>query len=227
MKAAYFSTLRDVALMPGTLKWLEAVWRQDERVPGLTLAEPDYVTLAKELAVRAVPGWQRILAQQIQRTLNPDRKARLEFVVPALSSNPATRAAFFASLKDVSNRRHEAWVLDAVSYLNHPLRAGQSIKYIRPSLELLQEIQRTGDIFFPKRWVDATLSGHRSPSAAGIVRTFVETLPRDYPDRLRRIVLSSADGLFRAGRPGPVQPAKIAASYRADGRAVAKTRSMS
>jgi len=72
------------------------------------------------------------------------------------------------------------------------------VKYVRPSLELLADIQRTGDIFFPKRWMDGTLSGHRSPEAARIVRSFVDRLPTSYPDRLRRIVLSSADDLFRA-----------------------------
>jgi len=122
------------------------------------------------------------------------------------------RGAFFESLRDVGNRRREAWVLDAVSYLHHPVRAAASVRYIRPSLELLQEIQRTGDIFFPKRWVDVTLGGHRSPAAAEIVQTFLDQIPLDYPDRLRRIVLSAADGLFRASRP-PTQPAKIALRF--------------
>ena len=31
---------------------------------------------------------------------------------------------------------------------------------------MLREIQRTGDIFFPKRWTDTTLGGHSSASAA-------------------------------------------------------------
>ena len=48
-------------------------------------------------------------------------------MTPALSSDPAARDAFFVSLKDVSNRRHEAWVLDGISYLHHPLRAAQSV----------------------------------------------------------------------------------------------------
>jgi aminopeptidase N len=65
---------------------------------------------------------------------------------------------------------------------------------------MLQEIQRTGDIFFPKRWMDATLGGHRSPAAAHTVRAFVDGLPQGYPDRLRRIILSSADDLFRSAR---------------------------
>ena len=147
-----------------------------------------------------MPGWQEILRQQIDRTKNPDRKARLQFIVPALSDDPAERDRFFESLKNAANRRRESWVLDGVGYLHHPLRAAASEKYLRSSLELLQEIQRTGDIFFPKRWMDATLSGHRSAAAARVVRSFVDRLPRGYPDRLRRVILSSADNLFRAAK---------------------------
>ena len=99
-----------------------------------------------------------------------------------------------------ANRRHEPWVLEGLRYLHHPLRAAASEKYIEPSLLLLREIQRTGDIFFPKRWMDATLSGHQSPAAAATVKTYVDRLPPDYPERLRRVILSSADDLFRAGR---------------------------
>ena len=198
LKSAYFSTLRDVAKTTPTLEWLTSVWRMEQQVRGLTLAEPDYIVLAQELAVRAVPDWKAILAQQIERTKNPDRKAQLAFVAPALSADPADRDKFFAMVKDVSNRGHEAWVLDGVRYLHHPLREAQSLRYIRPGLELLQEIQRTGDIFFPKRWMDATLGGHKTPAAAQVVRQFLDASGAAYPDRLRRIVLSSADDLFRA-----------------------------
>jgi len=48
--------------------------------------------------------------------------------------------------------------------------------------------------------MDATLSGHQSAAAAATVRAFVERLPPDYPERLRRVILSSADDLFRASR---------------------------
>ena len=145
-------------------------------MPGLTLAEPDFITLALELAVREVPDWQQILDEQTARIQNPDRKAQFEFVRPALSADAATRDAFFASLRDVRNRRREAWVLQGLGYLHHPLRAAAAEKYIGPSLELLREIQRTGDIFFPKRWMDATLSGHQSASAARMVSEFLEKL---------------------------------------------------
>src|SRR6185503_8225617 len=135
--------------------------------------------------------------EQRGRFTNPDRKARFEFVMPALSASVETRDAFFQSLADVKNRRREPWVVEGVSYLNHPLRRAQSETYVRRALELLPEIQRTGDIFFPKNWMDATLSGHNSLQTADTVRTFLAARP-DLPVRLRRIVLQSADTLFRA-----------------------------
>jgi hypothetical protein len=61
--------------------------------------------------------------------------------------------------------------------VHHPLRAGTSRMYIPASLAMLEEIQRTGDIFFRKRWMDATLSGHSSASAALMVKTFIAELP--------------------------------------------------
>jgi aminopeptidase N len=199
-KAAWFAAFRDVAITPAGLQWLEAVWRREQRIAGLTLAETDEITIALELAVREVPAWREILATQHERIQNPDRKARFEFVMPALSADPATREQAFVRLRAVENRRREPWVLESITYLNHPLRAAHSLKLLRPSLDLLGEIQRTGDIFFPARWMDATLSGHRSAEAAAIVRDFLGR-ELQYPQRLRWIVLTAADELFRsAGR---------------------------
>jgi aminopeptidase N len=174
--------------------------RRRETIPGLTLAEPDEAGMALDLAVRGVSGAASILEEQRSRFTNPDRLARFEFVLPALSSDPAVRDAFFQSLGDVRNRRREPWVLEGLSYLHHPLRADSSRQYVLPSLEMLEEIRRTGDIFFPRSWMGATLGGHSSPEIAATVRAFLDERP-DYPVRLRRIVLQSADMLFRAARP--------------------------
>jgi aminopeptidase N len=200
VKSAWFSALRDTAQTPATLEWLERVWRQTEKVPGLVLAEPDYILLAQQLAVLGAGKWQEILDGQYARIENPDRKARFAFVRPSLSPDQSVRDAFFERLGSVQNRRREPWVLEGLSYLHHPLRAAASRKYIPASLAMLEEIQRTGDIFFPKRWMDATLSGHSSASAALMVKTFIAELPPFYPDRLRRIILSSTDELLRAAR---------------------------
>jgi aminopeptidase N len=200
LKSAWFNALRDIAITPPTMAWLHRVWLKTETVPGLKLAEPDFITLAQELAVRGVADAEQILGQQIARTVNPDRKQRMQFVRPSLSADAGKRDAWFASLRDPVNRRLEAWVLEALNYLHHPLRAGAARKYVGPSLEMLRDIQRTGDIFFPKRWMDSTLSGHTSPEVAQTVRAFIDSLPPDYPDRLRRIILSSSDDLFRIAR---------------------------
>jgi aminopeptidase N len=200
LKSVWFSALRDVADTPGTILWLTRVWKQEEKVPGLTLAELDYIRLAQDLALRNSAGAAAILDQQFDRIQNPDRKAQFAFVRAAISANPREREAWFDALADVSNRRREPWVLEGLRYLHHPLRADASEKYLERSLLLVREIQRTGDIFFPKRWMDATLSGYRSASAAATVRDFVDRLPPDYPERLRRIILSSADDLFRASK---------------------------
>ena len=200
LKAAWFEAFRQTATTPEGVAWLTAVWRHDATIPGLPLSEDDEADLACDLALRAVPDADAILQEQLGRLPNPDRKARFAFILPSLSSRSSERDAFFESLESAGNRQHEAWVLDASRYLNHPLRAGSSRKYVRPALELAREIQQTGDIFFPKRWLDATLSGYQTVQTAAEVRKFIEDLPSDYPPRLRWAVLASADPLFRAAQ---------------------------
>jgi aminopeptidase N len=198
-KSAWFNAYRDTVVTADGVAWLERVWRRDERVPGLTLAEPDEITLAMELAVREVPRWREILEAQLERTQNPDRKARLAFVAPALSADPAERERSFERFRLLENRRREPWVQDSMQYLNHPLRAEHGKRFVQPALEMLREIQRTGDIFFPTRWMERTLWGHHTPDVAATVRTFLAR-EKDYPLRLRWTVLSTADELFRAAR---------------------------
>src|SRR4029079_15266314 len=134
--------------------------------------------MAMELAVREVPDWKGVLDAQLARTQNPDRKARLAFVMPALSADPAVREQAFARFQNVENRRREPWVLESIADLNHPLRQAHPTRFVRPALECLMEIRRTGDIFFPTRWMESTLAGHRSPEVAAIVRKFLAENPR-------------------------------------------------
>jgi aminopeptidase N len=198
-KSAWFNAYRDTVTTADGLAWLERVWRRDERVPGLTLAEADEITMAMELAVREVPRWKEILDAQLARTQNPDRRDRLAFVMPALSADPAERERSFERFKVLENRRREVWVQDSLQYLNHPLRAQHGQRFVQPALEMLREVQRTGDIFFPTRWMERLLWGHRSPEVAATVRNFLAR-QKDYPTRLRWTILSTADELFRASR---------------------------
>jgi aminopeptidase N len=119
--------------------------------------------------------------------------------MPALSPDATIRNAFFKSLREEKNREKEAWVVTALEYLHHPLRASTSKKYLQQSLELLQEIQSTGDIFFPASWLQSTFGNYQTTEAANVVRNFLKTHP-NYNPRLKAKILQAADNLFRASQ---------------------------
>lgn len=196
-RSAFFSTWRGVATTPAAVARMRRLWAGDEELPGLPLSENDETALASGLALRGVEGWSELLDAQEERITNPDRKARFQFVRPSLDADPAVRAAFFQSLADPANRAREPWVLSGLGNLHHPLRGDTSLPFIRPALDMIEEIQRTGDIFFPGRWLDVTLGGHGEVEAAETVRAFLDERP-DLPPRLRAKVLQSADGVWRA-----------------------------
>ncbi|WP_151088331.1 M1 family aminopeptidase [Hymenobacter baengnokdamensis] len=193
----YFKAYQSIALTPEAQARLYDIW-QSQKAPGLVkLTEDDYTALALALAVRDYAAPQPILPQQLARITNVDRRQRLEFLMPALSPDVATRDAFFASLKQEKNREKEAWVQSALGYLHHPLRAATSEKYLPESLNLLEEIQLTGDIFFPAGWLQSTLGSYQTPTAARTVRDFLAARP-NYNPQLRAKLLQAADDLFRA-----------------------------
>ena len=199
LKSAYFTAFRRTVTTPDGLAFLERVWSRQESIPGLTFVETDYTDMAQELALRQVANTDAILSEQHRNIENPDRKARFTFVMPALSPDASARDVFFASLARVENRARERWVADGLGFINHPLRRQHAERYIEPGLELLRDIQRTGDIFFPRNWTGALLGGHNSSAAAQIVQNFLAN-QKDYPPRLRQVVEQQADQLFRAAR---------------------------
>ncbi|MBW3545090.1 MAG: ERAP1-like C-terminal domain-containing protein, partial [Bacteroidetes bacterium] len=196
-KKHLFKAYQSIAMTSETQDRLYGLWEKEEAPTGVKLTEDDYTSLALALAVRDYPANTPILPTQIERIKNPDRKKRLQFMIPALSADVRVRDAFFASLKDPENREKEAWVSTALGYLHHPLRQGSSRNYLRKSLELLEEIQQTGDIFFPYAWLQATFGLYNSPAEAKIVRDFLARHP-DYNPKLRAKILQAADDLFRA-----------------------------
>ncbi|WP_461084275.1 M1 family metallopeptidase [Spirosoma flavus] len=197
-KKLLFRLYQNIALSREAQDRLYAIWNHQKAPTGVTLTEDDYTSLALALAVRDYPA-EGILAKQLARIKNPDRQKRLQFMMPALSGNVAERDAFFASLAQEANRDREAYVTSALGYLHHPLRSKTSSKYVLKSLELLEEIQRTGDIFFPESWLRSTLSSYQTPETAQLVRRFLADRPT-YNARLKAKLLQAADGTFRASK---------------------------
>jgi aminopeptidase N len=198
-KSAFWSAYAGTALTADGIARLTRVWAKQEMIPGLTLSEQQYTGLAEGLAVREVANADSILDVEATRITNPDRRERFAFIRPALSRDTLQRDSVVASFADVANRRRESWVLDALGAAAHPLRAQHAVKYVTPGLELVEEIQRTGDIFFPLSWLNTLLDGQQSAAAADALIAFLPA-NQDMPKRLRGKVQQAADDLFRAAR---------------------------
>lgn len=196
-KATWYQGWRSVVLTDSGVERMRGLWSGDDTIQGLPLAEQDRTTLAVDLAIRDAAGVDSILEREEDRIANPDRRARFAFIRPALSSDASEREAFFQSLADPANREREPWVLSGLSALTHPLRQEHALQFLRPGLDLVEEIQATGDIFFPGRWLDALLGGHQTPEASAVVARFLEERG-DLAPRLQAKVLQSYDGLRRS-----------------------------
>lgn len=160
------------------------------------LDERKYTDIAYELAIRLPHQAKEILAIQRSRISNPDRQRQFDFISRACSSDTLQLDRLFASLLKAENRSIEPWATAALGYLNHFTRDSRSVKYIRPSLDILKEVQLTGDIFMPANWVAALLSGHHCKEAFNEVDTFLNDNP-DYPQLLRSKIEQSAYRLYR------------------------------
>lgn len=161
------------------------------------LNELDYMRLSYELALRRPSEAKNILSVQRSRISNPDRVRQFDYVSSAAVTDEEALDSLFESLLKPENRRVEPWAATVLSLLNHPLREKQSVKYIRPALEALADVQRTGDIFFPSNWTVSLLSNHISSEAYNEVRHFLDSNP-DYPLLLRNKILTASYNLFRA-----------------------------
>ena len=164
------------------------------------LNESDAMTLAYELAVRYPERYNEIYTTQLERISNADRRNQFEYIMRGTHPDIEVRDALFESLMEPANRRIEPWTATLLGYLNHHLRQEEAVKYIYRGLEEMLEVQRTGDIFFPRNWAGALLGGHTSDKAKAEVQRFLDAHP-DYPRLLRNKILQAAD--MRHTQPYP------------------------
>ena len=197
LKKTVFNLYSGIAFNPSGQDRLFKVWAKEIELANLKLNPDNFTNLAMNLAVFGHPDADLILNEERARITNTDKLARFDFLVPALSQDPAVRDSLFVSFREAQNREKEAWVLSACGYIHHPLRQKESLKHISLALELMEEIQRTGDIFFPKGWVSNTVGQYTSAEADLMVRSFLANRP-DYNPVLRNKILQATDNLSRA-----------------------------
>ncbi len=192
-----FRTYTHIAHSGDAIRSLYKIWEKETGPEQCALSENDFITLSYLLAMYLPEQADQILRIQQDRISNPDRKQEYAFIFPAVSSCQQTRDSLFQALLVPENRRIEPWAATALSYLNHHSRQQEAVKYIRPALEQLQEVQRTGDIFFPTAWLRALLSGHQSAAAWQKVEHFFRDHP-GYSPMLSNKIRQQADFLRRS-----------------------------
>lgn len=197
VKKSLYNLYSGIAFTEAGQDKLYKIWHKDLAIQNLNLSPDNFTSLAMNLALFGNPKSEEILNQERSRITNSDRLARFDFLRTALSNQAEDRDALFLSFKDAQNREKESWVLTACGFIHHPLRQKESIKHIPLALDLMEEIQRTGDIFFPKSWASNTIGQYNSSEAAQMVQDFLNSRP-DFNPVLKNKILQATDNLSRA-----------------------------
>jgi len=196
IKKTLYSTYVSMGYTNTSLENLFKIWSKELTIKNLKLNDDDYTELAMDLALYNHPKNEQILKTAEEAITNNDKLNRFKFLLPSISNNYETKKEFFESLKQEKNRAKESWVTNAMNNLNHPLHQKESLQYLRNSLDLLDEIQKTGDIFFPKRWLSSTIGNYTSLEAYEILQAYLDANPKLKPS-LKSKVLQASDDLRR------------------------------
>ncbi|MCT4638776.1 MAG: M1 family aminopeptidase [Bacteroidales bacterium] len=199
IRSSVYNLLVSVFTSDATWNRLHTVWKNESSLFDFKLSGSDLEKLSLQLALIKPERAGNILRVQKRRIDNIDKRRRYEFVSKALNSDKERRDEFFATFVNEENRAQEPWVQQAVSYLNHPYRSDEALERLPMALELLQEIQQTGDIFFPKGWLLSVYSGLWQQEAVDITERFLEA-NLDYPLHLKRKILQASDITERSAK---------------------------
>ena len=176
------------ATSPAVVDTIYRIWNDaDHKV----FNDRDYMEMAYHLALVMPNHSEDILSTQRRRLKNVDLLREFDFVSRGCTPDTTQQQLLFESLLLKENRTIEPYAGALLSLLNDPLREPYSNRYILPALEKLEEVQQTGDIFFPLNWCQALLRGHRSKEACQLVRQFLGTHP-NYPENLKGKLLQAA-----------------------------------
>ncbi len=197
IKKTLFGLYQSIAISEKGIESLYAIWSKEKTIKALFLNENDYTYLAMKLVIYQHSKTSGILKKQEQAIANKDRRARFKWLLPSLSNDEEIRASFMKSLLEKENREKESWVQTALGNIHHPLRQQFGLKHLRAVLEKLEEVQLTGDIFFPKGWLASSIGRYSSKEAHAVLQTFLKENPNYNPILLKKL-LQTTDNLARA-----------------------------
>lgn len=197
IKKIVYNLLSEVGYNASSQKTLYALWSKKGNIKNLFLNERDYTALAMKLAIYEHPKAKEILEEQQIRISNSDRSKRFNWLMPSLAPKSTDRDAFMITLFEKQHREKESWVQTALNNIHHPLRQTAASKHLRPILAELEEVQLTGDIFFPKGWLASSFGNYSSKEASNIVQEFLIENPNYNPILIKKL-LQTTDDISRA-----------------------------
>ncbi|NME69860.1 M1 family metallopeptidase [Flammeovirga aprica] len=193
LQSFYFNVITLFQHQPEQLEYLNTFLSTQKTTPSLN--DRERINLLMKLRLQNYHQ-SEVAIQKVEALISSDYyKEYLAFVTPATSNDEIERDAFFEGLKEVENRANEPWVENALSLLNHPLNAKSSLKYVRPTLELLPEIQKTGDIFFPYNYLKSAIAKRKEQQTILWVNSYLEKNKIDI--KLKNKVLQNLDPIQR------------------------------
>ena len=141
------------------------------------LNERDYMRIAYHLMINKPNRRLYIEETQLKRLSSEDRRKEFEFICQGCTPDTLQQRRIFESLLQAENRKVEPYAAELLTLLADADRGPHVEQYVGPGLEIIEEIQRTGDIFFPLDWCESLLYGQRSKAAADAVVRFLDTHP--------------------------------------------------
>ena len=197
IKKTIFKLYQALAYNANGLENLYALWSKTKSFNNLFLNENDVTSLAMQLAIFKHQKATEILELQKSKITNPDRLERYVWLMPSLSNDVQIRDEFMQSLLSKENRENESWVQTALNNIHHPLRQKTAEKHLQSILNALEEVQLTGDIFFPKGWLASSIGNYNSKEAQLVLEDFIAKNP-NYNKSLLQKLYQTTDNLIRA-----------------------------
>ena len=197
IKKTIFGLYESLAISNQGKENLYQLWSKEKTFQNLFLNENDFTKLAMLLAIYEHPKASEIIEKQSAFITNSDRLERFKWLLPSLSSDEKVRDHFMQSLLQKENREKESWVETGLKNIHHPLRQKSAIKHVKSILEKLEEVQLTGDIFFPKGWLASSIGNYSSKEAHKILQVFLTENPKYNPILLKKLQ-QTTDNLIKA-----------------------------
>ena len=184
------------ATAPEVLSQIRKIW-QSHSDP--LFDDHDYMAMAYRLAIMHPGEWQQILSTERARLGSDLLRQEFDYVSRGCTPNASERQQLFSDLLKAENRRHEPWALALLSLLNADVREPESNRYITASLDALEQLQQTSDIFFTSNWLHTLLAPHKSSDARQQVERFLQQ-HADFRPQLRNKILEAAWPLMNRQR---------------------------